>query len=745
MTADDKDARGAPREKKAGGDAPADETNTPSNITPGAAQDNGHVAGVLPHHLGELRASGLSDETIRAAGIRSETNYQRLAALLGWRRMPKKMAPAIVFPFSDANGSNGYTRIKCDTPRKLGGKTVKYESPRGRANEVYLPPGVAALLDNPSAELLISEGEKKSLKATQDGFPCIGLVGVYGWKDGQSERLLTALERVAWQGRPVWLVFDSDGAENPNVRDAEARLAKHLSDRGAVVRVVRLPAGPPGADGKPAKFGLDDFLVAQGRAELRKLLDIAEEPEPVGAVEMRAKASELDPATEAAAMLAADTCDGLPRLRNWRGMWLKRKGASYVEVSQNEVRARVIRALNRQYRKLSQRITGDVMDQLKAQAVLWGDIEPPAWIGKAPVEWPADEVLATQNALVHLPTLVNGAAGCLLPPTPRFFTTAALSYDFLPDAPRPDRWLAFLAQLWPDDTASIDALQEWVGYFLTLDTSLQKMLTLIGPRRSGKGTIARVVRQLIGPQNVAGPALAAFAQNFGLWPLIGKPLAVIHDARLGNRSDQAVIVERLLSITGEDAITIDRKFLEPWTGKLPTRLMILTNELPRLHDSSGALVGRMILLRLHESFFGRENPQLTNELLVELPGILLWAVEGWRRLRERGHFEQPLSGAELLSDLRDLTSPIGAFLNDCCCIGPGYRVSVQGLYAEWRNWCAAHGRREPGTDGSFGRDLLAAVPTIRKRQQRFAGGRESVYEGIGLLAVSADGSSDMAM
>ena len=96
------------------------------------------------------------------------------------------------------------------------------------------------------------------------------------------------------------------------------------------------------------------------------------------------------------------------------------------------------------------------------------------------------------------------------------------------------------------------------------------------------------LRKLIGTANVAGPALAAFAQQFGLWALVGKPLAIIHDARLGGRSDQAVIVERLLSITGEDALTIDRKMIEPWTGKLPTRLMMLTNELPRLQDSSGA-------------------------------------------------------------------------------------------------------------------------------------------------------------
>ena len=51
----------------------------------------------------------------------------------------------------------------------------------------------------------------------------------------------------------------------------------------------------------------------------------------------------------------------------------------------------------------------------------------------------------------------------------------------------------------------------------------------------------------------------------------------------------------LLSISGEDTLTIDRKYREPWTGRLPTRFMILTNELPRFSDSSGALASRFVM------------------------------------------------------------------------------------------------------------------------------------------------------
>ena len=89
------------------------------------------------------------------------------------------------------------------------------------------------------------------------------------------------------------------------------------------------------------------------------------------------------------------------------------------------------------------------------------------------------------------------------------------------------------------------------------------MFLLVGPKRSGKGTIARVLTGLLGMHNTAAPTLAGLTQNFGLQPLIGKPLAIISDARLGTRADNMIAVERLLSISGEDTLTIDRKYRDP--------------------------------------------------------------------------------------------------------------------------------------------------------------------------------------
>ena len=375
----------------------------------------------------------------------------------------------------------------------------------------------------------------------------------------------------------------------------------------------------------------------------------------------------------------------------------------------------------------TRRKVDDVLDAFKAIAYLDGSIEPPSWLNGAPFDVPpVDEIVAMGNGLLHVPTR------WLLEHIPDYFAHHSLPYEFDPEAPYPARWLQFLKEIWMDDEDSISTLQEICGYIIGGGTNQQKMFLLVGPKRSGKGTVGRILTGLLGRHNVASPTLAGMATNFGISPLIDRPLALVSDARLSSKADTGIVVERLLSISGEDGLTIDRKYREPWTGRLPTRFMILTNELPRLSDSSGALASRFVMLVLTRSWYGEENPRLTTELLTEAPSILNWALEGLDRLTERGYFKLPKSSAEAISQLEDLASPMAAFLRERCKFEVEASVVVDTLWAAWKSWCEGQGVG-PGTKAIFGRDLRAAAPLVRKVRPRDQGAGSHEYSGLRLL------------
>ena len=367
----------------------------------------------------------------------------------------------------------------------------------------------------------------------------------------------------------------------------------------------------------------------------------------------------------------------------------------------------------------------NVVDALRAVCNLPASCAAPCWLRDDPGLNPF-EILPFQNGLLHIPTRK------VLPVTPAFFTLNGLEFPYDPLAPAPAHWLRFLGDLWPDDQESRETLQEFIGYLLSPRTHFQKIGMLLGPKRSGKGTIGRVVRCLLGDRNVCGPTLANMSEQFGLSVLIGKSAAIIADARISGRTDAAVLTERLLSISGEDRLSVARKYLPDWNGTLSTRFLVLTNELPRIEDASGALASRFVLLTLRQSFYGREDHGLLDRFRPELPGILNWALEGHDRLYARGRFAQPQNSVALVHELEDLGSPIGAFLRERCDVAKGHRVSKERLFHAWNTWCDENGHDRPGTAQAFGRNLRALVPWLGESQPWVNGARVRYSEGIRL-------------
>jgi putative DNA primase/helicase len=377
---------------------------------------------------------------------------------------------------------------------------------------------------------------------------------------------------------------------------------------------------------------------------------------------------------------------------------------------------------------------GETLAALEAVTILSPHIAAPSWLGGGRDELPPEHIISFPNGLLDL------RDNKLHPPDPCFFTTAALGFNYLAAAPEPVEFKRFLEQIYESDESEIQLAQEIFGYLLSGDTSLEKAFFFIGPRRSGKGTMMRVLQHLLATSAVAGPTLKSLGTQLGLQPLIGKQVAIVDDLRVSSPKETDLLVENILKITGRGHFTIDRKFTTAWEGTLPVKLVFVSNVMPKLGDDSGAVASRFVISNTRQSFYDREDPLLFRDrLLPELPGIFHWAMGGLQRLRERGKFAETEAGAESKERLALLGSPVLGFIEAKCDLHPDKSVPKDVIYSHWCSYAAANGLQRLGNEQFFAALYAAAGGKVHATKKRDGGRQVPSLSGIDMSAAVKEG------
>src|SRR5262245_17126479 len=173
-----------------------------------------------PDHLADLRASGLNDETIMRAGVYSIRPCDIALFFSARKGVPPRIHTALCFPYQGGE----FARIKLFPP--LG--RMKYSQPPKTEARLYMSLPVR------DGEIVVTEGEKKTLAAHQAGLNAVGIGGLWNWLTNGEP--IADLNRIEWEGR-------------------------ELRERGASVNVAEIPQH------RSKKIGLDDYLVSGGQVE----------------------------------------------------------------------------------------------------------------------------------------------------------------------------------------------------------------------------------------------------------------------------------------------------------------------------------------------------------------------------------------------------------------------------------------------------------------------------------------------
>ena len=432
--------------------------------------------------------------------------------------------------------------------------------------------------------------------------------------------------------------------------------------------------------------------------------------------------------------------DKQPTLIHQQATWHRWSGTRYEVISDDDIKAslwkwlatcRIWQKDKRTSYKPTRNVVSGVMDALKAVANKSSNLEAPCWLTNGP-----SEIIAFDNGLLNVESFLSGE-NKLLRHTPNWFSPNCLPHEFDTSSTCP-KWLEFLDQVFEGDEERITALQQWFGYNLVNDNRQHKMVMLIGPPRSGKGTTMAVMSAMLGRHNVANTSLASLGGRFGLEPLVGKMAALIDEGHLGKFSDSSLVLERLKAISGGSEQTVDRKGVAALSSvALKVRFTLAVNELPRLSDSSAAMRSRLLVIPFLNTYEGKEDFALVDRLLQEVSGITNWALEGLRQLKTNGRFNNPSAGDKIMRDFVYLSSPVKAFIDECCQVGSEKSVRRTELQLAWHVWCEENGHVH-GSDNDFGKKLRAVIPRIDDERRRVGGKRERWYLGVGLTEETAN-------
>jgi putative DNA primase/helicase len=110
-------------------------------------------------------------------------------------------------------------------------------------------------------------------------------------------------------------------------------------------------------------------------------------------------------------------------------------------------------------------------------------------------------------------------------------------------------------------------------------------------------------------------------------------------------------------------------------------------------------------------------------LREELPGILLWALDGLESLATYGRFTEPSSSRRLVQEMRENASPVMTFVRERCNRGPKCRVKIDDIWSAWLRWCEENGQK-PGNKQALGSGLRAVEPRLDEERPQAGKGKK---------------------
>ena len=294
----------------------------------------------------------------------------------------------------------------------------------------------------------------------------------------------------------------------------------------------------------------------------------------------------------------------------------------------------------------------------------------------------------------------------------------------------PKQFLKFISEMFANDEV-VHFVHKALGYSMTDSAREQCMFILHGDGNNGKSLLLDIVKNALGSYAITSKPQLLTEQKFGtqnseeIARLKGKRFVAVEEIKEGDKLDEQLVKSLTSGIGNQVArFLYGNSFEFPFKGKI----WMATNYEPVIRGTDKGIWRRIIKIPVPTDFTGREDKDLRDKLLAELPQILGWLLEGYKLYRKEG-LEKPDVIKQATADYRENMDIVQQWINECCECKPDYFERANTLYDNFRAFCLRRDQRTNQT--MFGRNL-------GKKFKKYNSGSGIVYIGIRLKKNAED-------
>ena len=271
---------------------------------------------------------------------------------------------------------------------------------------------------------------------------------------------------------------------------------------------------------------------------------------------------------------------------------------------------------------------------------------------------------------------------------PNFYSTIQLpiNYDSSANCPK---FLQFIQEITGNDKELNNVIQEMVGYCLCHNVKAEKAFFLYGSGKNGKSVLAKIIEQLVGSQNVSSISLQRLGENFGIASMLSKNVNISPENEIKGKLNTQVFK----SIVSGDTININRKYKEDVQCSLSCKLIMLVNNLPDTTDFTYGYFRKILIIPFNKKFeHQNQDVNLYEKLIIELPGILNWALQGLKRLQANSYqFSVSMAINNIMQSYNNEQNPTAQFFNEFYEENQNEKIKKSDLYNDYQFWMNENG------------------------------------------------------